>query len=256
MRVVVIGGTGFIGSRLVAAMRADGDDAVAASPGTGVDTITGAGLREALVGASAVVDVSNSPTYADDVVREFFRTSTRNVLAAEAAVGVAHHVVLSIVGTSRLPDSTYYRAKQEQEALVDDAAVASTIVRATQFFEFLPRIADTFAVDGDVRVPPVLVQPMAAGDVVAALAASVRARPTVPECEVAGPERFRFDELLQRVLQTLRDHRLVITDPDATYFGGHLNERTLVPEHGAQLGTLRVEDWLATQARPETARFR
>ncbi|HEY8545444.1 MAG TPA: NAD(P)H-binding protein, partial [Acidimicrobiales bacterium] len=232
-------------SKVVALLDRHGHEAIAASPGTGVDTLTGEGLDEVLAGASVVVDVSNSPSFEDDAVLAFFRTSTGNLLAAEAAAGVRHHVALSVVGTDRLQESGYFRAKQAQEDLLTASPIPSTIVHATQFFEFLPGIAQAATDGGTVRLAPVLVQPMAADDVAAAVARVAVGRPLGGIVEVAGPERFRLDELVRYVLAAGDDPRTVVADPQARYFGALLDERTLVPADGAELGPTRFADWFA-----------
>jgi uncharacterized protein YbjT (DUF2867 family) len=248
MKIVVIGGTGLIGSKLVANLGRQGHDAVPASPGTGVDTLTGAGLAKAVDGAAVVVDVSNSPSFEDSAVLEFFETSTRNIIDAEAAAGVRHHVALSIVGTERLPDNGYFRAKLAQEKLIENSSIPYSLVHATQFFEFVKGIADE-ATDGNtVRIAPVLFQPMAADDVAAGIAQVAVGVPINGRVELAGPEQFRFDELVRRRLRALDDPREVVADPQARYFGGLLSERSLVPDAGARLGTTRFDDWLARQA--------
>ncbi len=248
MKIVVIGGTGLIGSKLVADLRQDGHEALAASPASGVNTLTGEGLADALEGASVVVDVSNSPSFDDAAVLEFFETSTRNLLAAEAAAGVTHHVALSVVGTDRLGESGYFRAKTAQETLIESSQVPYSIVHATQFFEFVERMAQD-ATDGDtVRLPPVLVQPMAADDVAAAVARVAVGNPLNGIVEVAGPEPLRLDGLVRRALVARDDAREVVADPDARYFGAELDERTLLPGDGAQLAATRYEDWLSLPA--------
>ena len=247
MKMVIIGGSGLIGSKLVAKLREDGRDVVSADLDSGVNTVTGEGLSDALGGVSVVVDVSNSPSYDEAAVLEFFETSTRNVLDAESAAGIGHHVVLSIVGTDRLPDSSYYRAKLAQEKLIINSSIPYSIVHATQFFEFIQRIADSFTIGDTVRVPPVLVQPMAADDVATAIAAVSMGAPLHGSIEIAGPEQFRLDELIRRVLDARHDERRVVADPHALYFGGHLNERTLVPDDNAQLGATRFNDWFTHQ---------
>jgi uncharacterized protein YbjT (DUF2867 family) len=244
MKIVVIGGTGLIGSRVVASARTQGHDAVAASPDTGVDTLTGAGLADALAGADVVVDVSNSPSFEDAAVLEFFETSTRNLLEAEAAAGVAHHVALSIVGTDRLPDSGYMRAKVAQETLIEASPIPYSIVHATQFFEFAIRIADD-ASDGDtVRVPPALIQPMAAEDVAAAVLGVALAAPLNGIVEIGGPEALRFDDFIRRRLRAASDERAVVADPQARYFGAQLSDRSLVPHEGAHLASTTFDTWL------------
>ncbi|TDV57619.1 SDR family oxidoreductase [Actinophytocola oryzae] len=243
MRIVVVGGTGLIGSKLVSGLAEQGHEAVAAAPSTGVDTLTGEGLADVLAGAAVVVDVSNSPSFADAEVLAFFETSTRNLLAAEAAAGVGHHVALSVVGTDRLLDSGYFRAKIAQERLIADSPVPYSVVRATQFFEFLSRMADS-ATDGDtVRFAPVLFAPMAGDDVAAAVGRIAVGAPLDGIIDVAGPERFRMDEFFADVLA--RDPRAVVTDPHASYFGAELDERTLVPDASALVGEVRFGDWAA-----------
>jgi uncharacterized protein YbjT (DUF2867 family) len=244
MKIVIIGGTGLIGSKLVTRLRKHGHDPLAAAPNTGVNTITGEGLAGALRGASVVVDVSNSPSFEDAAVLAFFETSTRNLLAAEAEAAVGHHVALSVVGTERLPDSGYLRAKLAQEKLIRDSLIPYSIVHATQFFEFVKTIAAA-ATDGNVvRVPPVLFQPMAADDVAVAVERIAVGKPVNGVVEVAGPEPFRFNALIQRWLEAHNDPRTVVADPSARYYGTLLSERSLVPAGGAQLGAIRFEDWL------------
>jgi uncharacterized protein YbjT (DUF2867 family) len=243
MKVVVIGGTGLIGSRVVARLRTEGHDAVAASPDTGVNTLTGQGLEDVLQRASVVVDVSNSPSFEETAVMNFFTTSTRNILKYAAMAGVTHYVALSVVGTERIPDSPYLRAKNAQEALIKSGGIPYTIIHATQFFEFMKRIADE-ATDGTtVRLPPVLIQPMAADDVAEAVARIADGVPLVGIVEVAGPQQFRFDELIRQDLRERHDRRNVITDPHARYFGAELGERSLVPGSDARLGGIRLEEW-------------
>ncbi|MET1000256.1 MAG: SDR family oxidoreductase [Acidimicrobiia bacterium] len=247
MKVVVIGGTGLIGSKLVTKLVEHGHEAVPAAPNTGVNTLTGEGLAEALAGADVVVDVSNSPSFEDDAVMQFFETSTRNILDAEAAAGVAHHVALSVVGTERLAESGYFRAKTAQEKLIKGSAIPYSIVHATQFFEFLKSIADA-ATEGDtVRLAPVFIQPMAADDVAAAVDKVAVAVPINGTVEVAGPERFRLDEVVARRLRALDDPRAVAPAARARYFGALLTAHTLVPDDEAQLGTTRLDDWLSAQ---------
>jgi uncharacterized protein YbjT (DUF2867 family) len=243
MKIVVIGGTGLIGSKLIATLEEHGHDAVAASPNTGVNTVTGEGLSEVLVDASVVVDVSNSPDWADDAVMRFFQTSTRNLLAAETAAGVGHHVALSVVGTDRLAESGYFRAKLVQEELIQDSSVPYTIVHATQFFEFVNGIADE-ATDGNtVRLPPALFQPMAADDVASALAQVAAGPPQNRIVEIGGPDQFRLDELVRGVLAARHDPRDVTADPHARYFGIAPSERTLLPGDDARLGMTHFADW-------------
>jgi uncharacterized protein YbjT (DUF2867 family) len=247
MKLVVIGGSGLIGSKVVAKLGEHGHEAVAASPNSGVNTLTGEGVAEALQGADVVVDVSNSPSFEDAAVLEFFETSTRTLLDAEAAAGVGHHVALSVVGTERLPESGYMRAKVAQEKLIEGSSIPYSIVHATQFFEFVGRIADG-ATDGDtVRIPPVLFQPIAADDVATAVARVAVGEPLNGIVEIAGPEQFRFDELVRRTLAARNDPRQIVADPDARYFGAHLSERSIVPGDGARLAETSFEDWLSQQ---------
>jgi len=244
MKIVVIGGTGLIGSKLIPKLAELGHEVVAAAPNTGVNTLTGEGLAEVLNGAEVVVDVSNSPSFADAAVMVFFQTSTRNLLSYEEKAGVGHHVALSIVGSERLPDSGYMRAKVAQEKLIKDGPIPYTIVHATQFFEFGKRIADEATVDNSIRLPPVLFQPMAAEDVASALCKVAIATPLNGSLEIAGPESFRFDDFIRQRLGALDDPREVIADPNAEYFGTELTERSIVPDGNAQLGETRFEDWL------------
>jgi uncharacterized protein YbjT (DUF2867 family) len=245
MKIVVIGGTGRVGARLVGLLQEHGHEALAAAPNTGVNTITGDGLAEALDRAAVVVDVSNSPSFDDAAVLEFFTTSTRNLLAAEVAAGVGHHVAMSIVGADRLADSGYLRAKVAQEQLIATSSVPFSIVRATQFFEFIDSIAAS-ATDGDtVRVSPMLIQPMAVEDVARAVGKVSAGAPLNGMMEIGGPEAFPLDDLVRRALAARRDPRQVVGDPAARYFGAVLAERSLVPGPDAQLGVTRFEDWLA-----------
>ena len=245
MKVVVIGGTGLIGSKLVTKLREQGHEAVAASPNSGVNTLTGEGLAEVLQGASVVVDVSNSPSFEDAAVLNFFETSTRNLLAAEAAAGVGHHVALSVVGTERLTESGYFRAKIAQEKLIKSSSIPYSIVHATQFFEFVKSIADAATDGSTVRLAPVLIQPMAADDVAGAVARVATGSPLNATVEVAGPEQFRLDALIRKGLSARDDPREVTADPHARYFGAELGERTLVPGADARLGEIHFEDWLS-----------
>ena len=246
MKLVIIGGTGLIGSKLVAGLREHGHDAVAASPETGVNTLTGEGLAEVLRGASVVVDVSNSPSFEEAAVMKFFTTSTRNLLQYASAAGARHYVALSVVGTDRIPDSPYLRAKNAQEALIKGAGIAYSIVHATQFFEFVQRIADE-ATDGTtVRLPPVLIQPMAADDVAKAVARVAVSAPLNGTVDVAGPQQFRFDELIRQGLRARNDPREIVVDPHARYFGAELGERSLIPAGDARLGEIHFEEWLIT----------
>jgi uncharacterized protein YbjT (DUF2867 family) len=245
VKIVVVGGSGLIGSKVVAKLREHGHEAVSASPHSGVDTLTGAGLSDVLDGAAAVVDVTNSPSFEEAAALKFFETSTRNLLAAEAAAGVGHHVALSVVGTDRLSASGYFRAKAAQEQLITQSSIPYSIVHATQFFEFVKAIAED-AADGDtVRVAPVLIQPMAADDIAAAVCRVAVGPPLNGIVEIAGPEQFRFDELVSRALAARNDPRHVVADPHARYFGYELAERTLIPGDNAQLGATRFDDWLS-----------
>jgi uncharacterized protein YbjT (DUF2867 family) len=244
MKIVVIGGSGLIGSKLVSKLRDKGHEVLAASPASGVDTITGEGLAEALAGAEVVVDVANSPSFEDKAVLAFFETSSRNLLAAEAVAGVGHHLALSVVGADRLPASGYMRAKMAQETLIEAAGIPHTILRATQFFEFVGRIANS-AVDGDaIRLSPALVQPIAADDVVAALAELAVGAPLDAIVEVAGPEAWPLDKIASKALAAGGDERRVIADVHARYFGAELDDRSLTPGAHPRLGTIRFEDWL------------
>jgi uncharacterized protein YbjT (DUF2867 family) len=245
LKIVVIGGTGLIGSKLVTKLSEAGHDALAASPDSGVDTLTGDGLADALEGAQVVVDVSNAPAWDDAAVLDFFQRSTRNQLTAEAAAGIGHHVAASVVGADRLPDSGYLRAKVAQEDLIKAGPIPYTIVRATQFFEFIGRIADAGA-DGDtVRLSPALMQPMAADDVAAALADVATSEPVNGTVEAAGPEAIRMDELARRVLEANDDPRPVVADVHARYFGTELDDQSLTPGGNPRIAPTRFEDWLA-----------
>ncbi len=248
MRIVVIGGTGLIGSKLVAMLAAHGHQAVPASPATGVNTLTGEGLGQALAGAGVVVDVSNSPSFEDTAVLEFFEKSTRNIVDAEAAAAVGRHVALSVVGTERLADSGYMRAKVAQEKLIASSSIPYTIVHATQFFEFAIRTADEATDGNEVRVPPVLIQPMAADDVATAVCDVTLAAPLDHTVEIAGPEPMPFEDFVRKALRAVGDQRVVITDPRARYFGARLSERSLLPGDGARLGGTSFDDWLSRQA--------
>jgi uncharacterized protein YbjT (DUF2867 family) len=244
----VIGGTGLIGTKLVNKLREHGHEAVPAAPNTGVNTLTGEGLAEVMKGASVVVDVSNSPSWEDAAVLNFFETSTRNLLKYEAAAGVGHHVALSVVGTDQLSESGYFRAKIAQEKLIKESAVPYTIVHATQFFEFLKGLADISMVDGKVHLPPVLFQPMAAEDVASAVGLIAVGPPVNGTVEIGGPQQFRLDELVRRRLASLKDSREVIADPKALYSGARLGERTLVPGENARLGETTFETWITKSA--------
>ncbi|MEU0477919.1 SDR family oxidoreductase [Streptosporangium sp. NPDC006013] len=243
MKIVVIGGTGLIGSKLVTKLGEHGHEAVAAAPNTGVNTLTGEGLAEVLTGAQVVIDVSNSPSFEDTAVLKFFETSTRNLLAAEAAAGVGHHVALSVVGTERLPESGYFRAKIAQEKLIENSSIPYSIVHATQFFEFVRSIADAATDGGTVRMAPVLFQPIAGDEVAQAVGRISVGSPVNGRVEVAGPERFRMDEFFRDALAARDDPREVVTDPHARYFGAELGEGTLVPAGDAILGETRYGDW-------------
>jgi len=253
MKIVVIGGTGLIGSRLVTKLRALGDEAVAASPNSGVNTLTGEGLAQVLQGAQVVVDVSNSPSFEDDAVMNFFQTSTRNLLSYEAAAGVGHHVAVSIVGSERIPDSGYMRAKVAQEKLIKEGPIPYSIIRSTQFFEFVKRIADEATAGNSVHLAPVLFQPIAADDVVSALSKVATGSPLNGTIEIAGPEQFRFDELIRQRLKALNDPREVIADPNARYFGAEMSEQSLVPVGDAQLGKTRFVDWVNPKSASQVA---
>jgi uncharacterized protein YbjT (DUF2867 family) len=253
MKIIVIGGSGLIGSRVVEKLCAHGHQAVPASPNSGVNTLTGEGLAEVLKGASVVVDVSNSPSWEDAAVLEFFETSTRNLLTYEAAAGVGHHVALSVVGTDRLSESGYFRAKIAQEKLIKESSIPYSIVHATQFFEFLKGLAD-ISFDGDkVHLPPVLFQPMAADDVASGVGRIAVGPPVNGIVEIGGPEQFRLNELVRRRLATLKDPRKVIADPHARYAGAEVSERTLLPGKDARLGETRFDTWLTQSAAVATA---
>ena len=244
MKIVVIGGTGLIGSKTVAILRQGGHEVVAGSPNSGVDTITGEGLQEALAGTQVVIDLANSPSFEDEAVLEFFQTSGRNLGAAEAAAGVRHHVALSIVGTDRSPDNGYFRAKVAQEKLIEASRIPYTIIRSTQFLDFLGRIADSGADGNVVRISPGLFQPIAADDVAAIVAEVALATPKNGIVEIAGPERAPFDEFVARYLKAVGDRREVVRDPEARYFGSRVEERSLVPLGDARLGRIGFDEWL------------
>jgi uncharacterized protein YbjT (DUF2867 family) len=247
VKVVVIGGTGLIGSKLVTKLREHGHQAVPAAPNTGVDTLTGEGLAEVLDGAAVLVDVSNSPSFADGPVMEFFRTSTTNLLDYSDKAGVGHYVALSVVGTDRLQDSGYFRAKAVQEQLIRESGRPYSLVHATQFFEFVKAIAEFSTVDGVVRLPSALIQPIAAEDVAAAVGRVAVGAPLNGIREIGGPEQFGLDELVRRGLAAKGDPREVVTDEQAPYYGVRLSERTLVPGPDAQLGEITLDKWLAQQ---------
>ncbi|QGJ77729.1 SDR family oxidoreductase [Sinorhizobium meliloti] len=248
MKIVVIGGTGLIGSTLVQNLRERGHDVLAAAPNTGVNTITREGLAGALDGADVVVDVANAPVWEDKAVLDFFETSGRNLLAAEAAAGVRHHVALSIVGSERLPDNGYFRAKVAQENLIKASGIPYSILRATQFFEFVGGIAQAAAVGDEIRLSPALIQPIASDDVAAALAEVAVAPPVNGTLEVAGPEAIPLDELVRRFLRSTEDPRKVLPDVHARYFGAVLDDQSLTPGKNPRLGAIRFEDWLGRQA--------
>ena len=243
MKIVVIGGTGLIGSKTVAILRQGGHEVVAASPNSGVNTITGEGVKEAVAGAQVVIDLANSPSFEDKAVLEFFQTSGRHLLEAEAAAGVRHHVALSIVGTDRTPDNGYFRAKVAQEKLIEASGVPYTIIRSTQFLEFLRGIADEATKGNIVKVSPGLFQPIAADDVAAVVADVALAAPRNGIVEIAGPERAPFDEIIARYLKAVGDPREVVRDPEARYWGGRVEERSLVPLGEARLGRIGFDEW-------------
>jgi uncharacterized protein YbjT (DUF2867 family) len=245
MKIVVIGGTGLIGSKLVKNLTERGHQAIAASPNTGVNSITREGLAEAMDGADVVVDVANAPSWEDQAVLEFFQTSTRNLLAAEAAAGVAHHIALSIVACERSPENGYFRAKVAQEELIKASGRPFTLVRATQFFEFVGGIAESAVVGDEVHLSPALIQPMASDDVAAVLTDVALAPAANATVEIAGPEAMPLDELVRRLFRVTRDSRKVVADVHARYFGGVLDDQSLTPGSKPRLGTIRFEDWLA-----------
>ncbi|MHC8327548.1 SDR family oxidoreductase [Pseudomonas sp. LB1P83] len=253
MKIVVIGGTGLIGSKLVKNLRERGHDVLAASPSTGVNAVTREGLAAAMDGTEVVVDVANAPSWEDQAVLEFFEASSRNLLAAEVAAGVRHHVALSVVGSERLPDSGYFVAKIAQENLIKASGVPYTIVRATQFFEFVSGIAQAATVDEQICLSPALIQPMASDDVAAALVDVVLAAPVNGTVEVAGPEAMPLDELIRRFLRATQDNRKVVPDVHARYFGSVLDDQSLTPGKNPRLGTIRFEDWIG-QSTTQTGR--
>ncbi|WP_155371432.1 SDR family oxidoreductase [Catellatospora vulcania] len=246
MKIVIIGGTGLIGSNVAQRLRADGHDVLAASPSSGVNTITGEGLDDALKGADVVVDVANSPNFADDAVMEFFTTAGRNLLAAEKKAGVGHHVALSIVGCDRIPDSGYMRAKVAQEELIKAAGVPYTIVRATQFFEFTSAIGHGGSRGEAIHLPPAMMQPIAADDVSAFVTEAAEAAPVNGHYDIAGPEKIGQDDLVRRLLAAEGDARQVVTDPEATYFGASVTDDSLVPLGEAHLAKTDFAEWLST----------
>jgi uncharacterized protein YbjT (DUF2867 family) len=245
MKIVVIGGTGLIGSKVVEKLKQKGHEAIAAAPNTGVNTITGEGLKEAMAGAQVVIDLANSPSFEDKAALEFFETSGRNLLAAEAAAGVRHHVALSIVGTDRTPDNGYFRAKVAQEKLIETSGIPYTIIRSTQFLEFLGGIAASSADGNMVRISPALFQPIAADDVAAVVADVALAAPRNGIVEIAGPERAPFNEIVARYLKAVGDPREVVSDPEARYWGGRVEEHSLVPLGEARLGRIGFDAWLS-----------
>lgn len=249
MKIVVIGGSGLIGSRTVTLLRKAGHEVLAASPSTGVNTLTGEGLSEALAGAEVVVDVANSPSFEPQAVLAFFETSGHNLLAAERAAGIRHHVALSIVGTDRMPDNGYFQAKVAQEKLIEGSGIPYSIVRATQFMEFLGAIADTSVVEGTVRLPAGLFQPIAADDVAAFVAETAVGAPQGVHFDIAGPDRAPFDQIVARYLEAIGDSRTVVSDPQARYFGGTVVETSLVPLGEARLGQISLDDWLRDRRR-------
>ncbi|MEV0619308.1 SDR family oxidoreductase [Nonomuraea sp. NPDC050404] len=252
MKIVVIGGTGLIGSKLVTKLTEHGHEAVAAAPNTGVNTLTGEGLAEVLVGAQVVIDVSNSPSFERAAVLNFFETSTRNLLEAEAEAGVGHHVAVSIVGTERMPDNGYFAAKIAQEQLIEKSGIPYSLVHSTQFFEFARGIADEATVDGKVHIAPVLFQPIAGDDVAKAIGLTAVGSPLNGRIEIAGPERVPMDEFFRAALTAWGDSREVVTDPHARYFGSELSEKSLVPvDDRASLGTIRYLDWPGLNTPPK-----
>ena len=250
MKIVIIGGTGLIGSKTAPILRQGGHEVVAASPNTGVNSITGEGLKEAMAGTQVVIDLANSPSWEDKAVLEFFEVSGRNLFAAEAVAGVRHHVAVSIVGTDRMPDNGYFRAKLAQEKLIEKSGMPYTIIRSTQFMEFLGGIAASGADGSRVRLSPGLFQPIAADDVAAIVADVALAAPRNGIVEIAGPERAPFNEIVARYLKALGDPRAVVSDPEARYFGGRVEERSLVPLGEARLGRIGLDEWIRrSQAR-------
>jgi uncharacterized protein YbjT (DUF2867 family) len=250
MKIVVIGGTGLIGSKVVSILRNGGHEVIAASPRNGINAVTGEGLKEALAGAQVVVDLANSPSFENEAVLAFFETSGRNLLAAETAAGVGHHVALSIVGTDRTPENGYFRAKVAQEKLIEASRVPYTIVRATQFMEFIGVIADSSMAGNVVRLSPGLFQPIAADDVAALVADVALAQPRNGIVDIAGPDRAPFDEIVARYLKALGDPRQVVRDPEARYWGGRVEQRSLVPLGEARLGRIGLDEWLRRSRAP------
>ena len=248
MKIVVIGGTGLIGSKTIPILRQSGHEVVAASPQNGVNSITGEGLKEAMAGTQVVIDLANSPSFEDRAVLEFFQTSGRNLGAAEAAAGIRHHVALSIVGTDRSPDNGYFRAKVAQEKLIETSGIPYTIVRSTQFLEFLGAIADSSSDGKIVRLSPGLFQPIAADDVAPIVAEVALAAPRNSIIDIAGPERAPFNQIVARYLKAVGDPRQVVSDPEARYWGGRVEERSLVPLREARLGRIGLDEWLRRSA--------
>ncbi len=251
MKIVVIGGTGLVGTQVVAMLKQKGHDALAAAPHTGVNTITGEGLKEALAGADVVVDVANAPSFEDHAVMDFFQTAGKNLMAAEKKAGIKHHVALSVVGSDRLPDSGYLRAKDVQEKLIQSSGIPYTIIRATQFFEFLRGIAQSSIENGTVHLSHALFQPMAASDVASAVVEAALAKPQNTILEIGGPEKVHMDEIVARVLAHDKSQLRVVSDPEARYFGVRLDDRSLVPGSGAQLGPTRFDSWLSHSSPPQ-----
>ena len=244
MKIVIIGGTGLIGSKTVAILRQGGHEVVAASPQIGINTITGEGIKEAVAGAQVVIDLANSPSFENKAVLDFFETSGRNLLAAEAAAGIGHHIALSIVGTDRTPDNGYFRAKVAQEKLIESSGIPYTIIRSTQFLEFLGAIADSGADGNRIKLSTGLFQPIAADDVAVLVADVALAAPRNGIVEIAGPERAPFNEIVARYLKGLGDPREVVSDPEARYWGGRVEEHSLVPLGEARLGLIGLDEWL------------
>ncbi|TGD56577.1 SDR family oxidoreductase [Flavobacterium humi] len=247
MKIVIIGGTGLIGSKLVTNLRGSGHEVIAASPSSGINTITGEGLAEALEGAQVVVDVANAPSFEDQAVLDFFETSGRHLLAAEKAAGVGHHIALSVVGTDRLQESGYFRAKKAQEDLIREAGIPYTIVHSTQFFEFAGSIMQSGIKEGKVHMSPALIQPIASDDVVAAMALAVTGKPANGIVEIAGPEVLPLDGWIQKHLALSQDPKEIISDPQSRYFGAVLQEKTLLPGKDPHMGSIRYEDWFRNQ---------
>ena len=247
MKIVVIGGTGLIGKQVINKLKDKGHDAIAAAPSTGINTLTGEGLAAVLKGADVVVDVTNSPSFEDRAVLEFFETSTRNILQTEKDAGVGHHIALSVVGTDLLPDSGYLRAKLAQEKLIKSSEIPYTIVRATQFFEFLKGIVESSTVGQTVHVPSAFIQPIASEDVVNELVQVILSKPLNSTVEIAGPERFRFSDIIEQYLKATNDSRKVVSDVDARYFGAKLADTSLVPQKSSKLGSINFRKWFDGQ---------